>query len=90
MTAAVCSQQSPIGMPLEGGMSLESPDSGLIDDLILHLGAEAIATDPEVLLSHSHDFGKIVDPRLPLAIVFPERVEDLQAARRLAAAAATR
>ncbi|MFL4480152.1 FAD-binding oxidoreductase [Paeniglutamicibacter sp. ORCA_105] len=68
-------------------MNLETADSALIDDLILHIGEEAVTIDPKMLLSHSHDFGRIVDHQLPLAVVFAERVEDVQATLRLAAAA---
>ena len=68
-------------------MSLQTADAALIDDLVQNIGEGAVSTDPTVLQSHSHDFGKIVDHQLPLAVVFAERVEDVQAALRLASAA---
>ncbi len=68
-------------------MSLQTADAAMIDDLVQHIGEGAISTDPNVLQSHSHDFGKIVDHQVPLAVVFADRVEDVQAALRIASAA---
>ena len=68
-------------------MSLETADSALVAELTQQIGEGAVSTEPQVLLAHSHDFGKIVDLQQPLAVVFAERVEDVQATLRLASAA---
>ena len=69
-------------------MGLARTDETLIEDLIREVGSGSVSTDREVLVANSHDFGKLTaDYQLPLAVVFAERVEDVQAALRLASAA---
>lgn len=69
-------------------MSLARTDETLIDDLIHEIGSNAVSTDADTLAACSRDFGKIAKGhQLPIAVVFAERVEDVQAALRIASAA---
>lgn len=68
-------------------MSLAYSDEALVGNLVQELGSGSVSTDPGVLAANSHDFGKLVGIMLPIAVVYAERVEDVQAALRLASAA---
>lgn len=68
-------------------MSLAYSDETLIQELVREIGPDAVSNDPAVLAANSHDFGKLVGIMPPVAVVYAERVEDVQAALKLATAA---
>lgn len=54
------------------------------------LGPDKVSTDPGLLAEYSHDQGPNPAPALPLAVVFAESVEDVQATVRTCAARGVR
>lgn len=58
--------------------------------LVELLGVAKVSADPAVLADYSHDQGPNPAPALPLAVVFAETVEDVQATVRACAAAGIR
>ncbi|MHA7244061.1 hypothetical protein [Paeniglutamicibacter antarcticus] len=50
-------------------MGLQTADASVTDGMMLHIGEGAVPLGQQVLQSHGHDFGKIVDHRSPIAVV---------------------
>ncbi|MDQ4503432.1 FAD-linked oxidase C-terminal domain-containing protein [Sinomonas sp. ASV322] len=67
-----------------------SPTNSVLPALEGAIGASKVSAAREVLEEYSHDLGPIEAAAVPLAVVFAESVEDVQATVRACAAAGTR
>jgi glycolate oxidase len=61
--------------------------TAVVDTLTARLGPTAVQRDPDVMVGYSRDMMPLAPNGAPLAVVFPERTEDVQEVVRVCAEA---